>query len=253
MHVADPPGSARLLFVPNGQDHLDQELAALAWLAPHDLSPQPIPSLPAPADSAVEWDAPYGHADVTVWFEVPPGCPGDWPEIRVQPGAVVEAMGGALARLHALAPSDGSSTPELAVLGPAELVAQAADRVRRGLVDPANFERARAALAPGRLVDQAAALVPLLAKRAQQRPVPMVVTHGAARPEAFWLDQGELRALVGVAGLAWADPYRDLAAVSRWLVSEVSGEALPAFFEAYGLPHPDPVRLEFHVLLDELR
>ncbi len=268
MDGADPSGARRLSFDPLDRDHRDRELSALAWLDTFNLAPRPVGSSSFGSSSfgsssvaidalgsggstrrGARWEA----DEETLWFDAPPGCPADWAEIRVQPGAVVEALGHALARLHAL-PAAGASAPsDLTVLDPAELVGQAAERVRRGLVDPTNFEQARSSLAPGRLLDQADALLPLLSKRAERTPVRLVPTHGAARPGAFWLDQGQLRALLGVSGLALSDPYRDLAAASRWLVSNVSGEALPAFFSAYGLPDPDPIRLEFHVLLDELR
>lgn len=260
-------------------------MAALAWLAGHGLAPRP--TAPPVAELTRKAEPSSGGAsgsggrpedrggpndgggsgssgglaggsercstDAGWWFEAPPGCPGDWPELRTQPGAVVEAIGNALARLHSLPPVSGASSPRLRVLEPADLVALAAERVRQGLVDPANFERARASLGPERLLVQAERLLPLLAERAERRPVHVVPTHGAARPEAFWLHQDRVQVLLGVAGLALAEPYRDLAAISRWLVSNVSAEALPAFFTAYGLPDPDPVRLEFHVLLDELR
>ena len=56
-----------------------------------------------------------------------------------------------------------------------------------------------------------------------------------------------------MAGIAVTDPYRDLATMTRDLAAALGPEALAPFFDAYGEPAPDVVRLEFHALLDELR
>ena len=48
------------------------------------------------------------------------------------------------------------------------------------------------------------------------------------------------------------DRHLDLAVTARSVVRNFGGEALPGFFAAYGESHPDPLRLEFYALLDEL-
>ena len=191
---------------------------------------------PGPVDS--------GDGGDPAWFLMPKGWPANAPENQVQAGVTVAGLGRALARLHAVQP-----TRQVVHLDAPGLVEAAGQRIEAGLVDAANFDRARRHLAPQVLLDQLWALVPLLRRR---RPVTATLTHGRAQPGALWLERGELTAVIGVAGLAVADPYRDLGAMARHLASSYGPEALPGFFAAYGLEQPDPIRVEFHALLDEL-
>ncbi|MFP5326279.1 MAG: phosphotransferase, partial [Acidimicrobiia bacterium] len=135
----------------------------------------------------------------------------------------------------------------------AALVARAAAAVAGGEVTGEHLAAARAHLHPGRVVEQLEALLPVLDARRARRSVGASLTHGGARLPAVWLDRGRLSALVDVADVAVADPYRDLAAMTRDLAAVLGPEALAPFFDAYGEPAPDVIRLEFHALLDELR
>ncbi len=246
-------GPALLAFVadPGGglEGASDAEVAGLAWLAERGLGPRPAaaPALAVfpPVDGAGSESVADAHwLGRARWYGRPPGWPADGPENRVQGAGLLEGLGCALRRLHDL-PVDAS----LPVVDLGELLVDAAERVAAGVVDREQFAPARRRLEPQRLLDQLHALVPVLERR---RPVEPVVTHGACRLGAVWLERTEPTGFIGVARLAVGDPYRDLGAMARSLAAVFGAEALPGFFAAYGLPEPDPIRLEFHALLDEL-
>jgi len=48
------------------------------------------------------------------------------------------------------------------------------------------------------------------------------------------------------------DPYRDLATMAVDLAATMAPEALGPFVHAYGLDHADLVRLDWHVVVDQL-
>ncbi len=258
----DPVGGPALLALvpaptpgPGPDVALDAEVAALSWLAQRDLGPRPVeppsqsvlatlPALPAVDGLAPSTAAGTHWYDRTRWYRRLSGWPADGPENQVQGAGLLEGLGRALRRLHDL-PVDAS----LPVVGLAELLDDAAVRVAAGAVDPEQFAPARRRLEPQRLLDQLRALEPVLERR---RPVKAVVTHGSCRLGAVWLERTEPTGFIGAARLAVADPYRDLGAMARSLAAVFGAEGLPGFFSAYGLTDPDPIRLEFHALLDEL-
>ncbi len=125
-----------------------------------------------------------------------------------------------------------------------QLVAEATGRVAAGAVDPDRFDPPYRRYTPDALADLVVQSVPAAPSRA-------VVTHGAARLSALRLEAGELRwEEVGSSGLG--DPYRDLATVAVDLTVAISPEALGPFLDAYGVDHPDVVRLDWHVMVDQL-
>ncbi|MGD9750228.1 MAG: phosphotransferase [Acidimicrobiia bacterium] len=200
---------------------------------------------------------PGGARPQLSWFERPAGLPADAPQHQVDPGATLAALGRAVRLLHETPPPPADPTPAATAGVPAldagALVARAAAEVAGGAVTGAHLADARAHLHPARVVEQLQALLPVLDARHARRPVRPGLTHGGARRAAIWLDGGRLSALVDVADAAVADPYRDLAAMTRDLAGALGPEALAPFLDAYGEPSPDVVRLEFHALLDELR
>ena len=239
-----PGHGAGLAFRGLDPTHHEAELQALTWLGLRLPGLYGCPPPGSASDGSDDDHCGAGGGAGPAWFLTPRGWPADAPENQIQARATVAGLGRALARLHAVPPIG-----EVAHLDATGLVEAAGQRIEAGLVDPANFDRARRHLAPQVLLDQLWALVPLLHQR---RPVAATVTHGRARPGTLWLERGELTAVIGVAGLAVADPYRDLGAMARHLASSYGPEALPGFFAAYGLEQPDPIRVEFHALLDEL-
>ena len=58
--------------------------------------------------------------------------------------------------------------------------------------------------------------------------------------------------LVDLGRLGVSDRYRDLALVARSLVLNVGPEPAWRLFDAYGLPHPDPLRMEWYALADDM-
>ncbi len=48
------------------------------------------------------------------------------------------------------------------------------------------------------------------------------------------------------------DAYRDLATMATSLVDVVGPEALGPFLDAYGIDHADVLRLDWHVMIDQL-
>ena len=94
-------------------------------------------------------------------------------------------------------------------------------------------------------------LFELVRRSVPSPPASPVVTHGAARLAAVRIEGGELRwADVGACGVG--DPYRDLATMAIDLTALISPEALGPFLDAYGVDQPDVVRLDWHVLVDQL-
>jgi aminoglycoside phosphotransferase len=220
-------------------ERLDAARRAARWL--HDRVGGPLPC-DAPDEVPVS-DGNGPGADAS-WFVAPAGWPADAPENQVQGRALVEALGEALRRLHRLEP-----TADLPIRPNDALLDEAAERVRLGVVDPGAVDPNLARTDPVRLLDEARRLSGLVALR---RPVTPVVTHGACRPGAVWLEHRTPRGFIDAGGLALADPYRDLAAMVRGLALAFGAEAVPGFFAGYGLDAPDPIRLELHALLDTL-
>lgn len=151
------------------------------------------------------------------------------------PDAIGTVMGMVLKHLHALptaaCPFDERLDAQLA---------RARRQVIEGLVDAEDFDEDNLGLTACQILDR------LLAERPAEEDV--VVTHGDFTPSNV-LNGGMLVDL-GRAGLC--DRYRDLALAARDLHEDYGKGAVDEFFTAYGLPAPDPQRLTYYRLLDEL-
>ncbi|WP_113703793.1 aminoglycoside 3'-phosphotransferase [Nonomuraea lactucae] len=153
-------------------------------------------------------------------------------------------------------------------------LARARERVDAGLVDPADFDDDHAGLSPEQVYER------LVAERPASED--LVVTHGdftpsnvlspplpaparsgppAGEPSLDASSPGPHAApppgpgsrvcepvLVDVGALGVADRYVDLAIALR----DLEGPAAEDFLAAYGLPEPDPRRLDYYRLMDEL-
>lgn len=200
----------------------------------------------------VEWLAGTGVPGATVvdWVESPdgaclmtsavPGVAGD----SLPPSAHVRAaasLGRVLRDLHSL-----TGCPFERPL--ASVVALAADVVRRGAVNPKFLTDEWRQLEPSELLDQVVAESPYV-----ESVLEPVVCHGdACLPNVFFDPSTlEVTGLIDVGRLGVADRYSDLALAVIQLHDEWSADPSP-FFEAYGLPQPDPRRLYFFRLLDPL-
>ncbi len=154
-------------------------------------------------------------------------------------GDVLRRLGQLLRRFHDT-PTAGCPW----VCGVDELVETADSRVRRGLAAIDRFDPPFRRYAPSELLE--------LVHRSVPPPAPSaVMTHGAARLDAVRLDGAELR-WTGVEGSGVGDPYRDLATMAVDLAAAIGPEALAPFLDAYGIDQPDLVRLDWHVLVDQL-
>lgn len=85
----------------------------------------------------------------------------------------------------------------------------------------------------------------------QPGEVNLAFGHGSFGLHTVLIDREELGGITdwGLAGLC--DPYLDLALAARSMVSVFGAELLPTFFSAYGIDHPDPLRLDYFSLLAE--
>jgi aminoglycoside phosphotransferase len=155
-----------------------------------------------------------------------------------------EALGRTLARLHTIDPAgcpfDASA---------AALLAEAGARVAAGLVSSDELQPALQSFTPERLLTHVRAMAPPAVHEADQ-----VLVHGDFCVTNLLVDPATAAA-TGV--LDWGrcgigDRHLDLAVTASSVVRNFGGEALPGFFAAYGESHPDPLRLEFYALLDEL-
>jgi aminoglycoside phosphotransferase len=152
---------------------------------------------------------------------------------------LIPTTAGALRRLHDT-PLDGcpvTTTDD-------ELLEEARLRVEHGVVDAASLDEAYRRHTPERLLEVARRTRPLSEPEAH-------LVHGRADLTTLRLVDGE-PAWTDSARLGAGDRYRDLATFTIDLVARVSPQALGPFVDAYGVHHVDLVRLDFHVLLDQL-
>ena len=131
--------------------------------------------------------------------------------------------------------------------GPGALVDVARERTDLGLVDPAQFDPPYRRYSPTALLD--------LVERGRPADLEadaLTIIHGDAGFDRAWLEAGRVTGWTSVGRSGIGDPYRDLATMAVDLAHRVTPEALGPFIDAYGLDHPDVVRLDWHVLLDQL-
>jgi aminoglycoside phosphotransferase len=119
-------------------------------------------------------------------------------------------------------------------------LARAAERVRGGLVDTADFDDDHAGLAPEQIHRR------LIAERPAGED--LVVTHGDFTPANVLASPAGETVLLDVGALGVADRYVDLAVALR----ELTGPAADDFLTAYGLAEVDQRKLDYYRLLDEL-
>lgn len=169
-----------------------------------------------------------------------PGVPGDLLPVDSHEQAM-RSLGRVLRVLHSL--------PDCPFERPlAEVVAAAADVVRRGAVNPAFLTDEWRKVAPAELLAEVVAESTYVEKVLEP-----VVCHGdACLPNIFFdPDTLEVTGLIDLGRLGIADRYADLALTTIQLHDEWSADPAP-FLEAYGVPDPDPRRLHFFRLLDPL-
>ncbi len=185
--------------------------------------------------------------DDTAWLltgEVP-GVAAHDPRFRM--GSVrplLEALGRGLRRFHDEVPIE--SCPFDARLD--VLLVAAEQRVATGGVDPATLGSAYSRSTAEDV------LAHLLATRPAEPEEDLVVAHGdPCLPNLLLRPAGDdVSGVVDVGRLGISDRYRDVAIIVRSLSLSIGPEVAYLLLDAYGIPYPDLLRLEFYVLLDEM-
>lgn len=152
--------------------------------------------------------------------------------------AVVDGLAAALHRLHSL-PLAGC--PFYRTL--ATMIENARERLLAGLVDETDFDGENQGLSAREL----------FSRLEQDQPAfeDLVITHGDASLANAVFDNGYFSGLVDWGRCGIADRYQDLAIASRSIRSHYGPEYVPRFFEVYGLPEADEVKLSYYRLADE--
>ena len=225
---------------------LDAEAARLRWLATTPLADRvaavvsfedgEVQRLETTAVAGVDVAALAVRAGVSTWKERHP--PGD-PAVGTR---LADAFGRALRQLHD--GLDPSACP-FDMLLDVRLDA-AARRVAEGGVDADDFEPEHADRTPAQLLDRL--------QRTRPADEDLVVTHGDwCFPNVLFDDERPgWWGMVDLGGLGVACRWNDLGIGSRTTMHNVGAEAVPAFFEGYGV-EPDQERVDYYVLLDELQ
>jgi len=156
--------------------------------------------------------------------------------------ALLVAVARSLRELHAT-PVDGCPFDA----SPAALIAEAADRVERGKVTIGQFDPPYRRYPPAQLLDL------VIRSRPPDLDVGnLCLVHGDARLATVRLVDGRVTGWTSLGRCGRGDPYRDLATMTADLAGTVSPEALGPFVDAYGLEHADVLRLDWHVMADQL-
>lgn len=128
-------------------------------------------------------------------------------------------------------------------LGPGDLLTEAGQRVETEIRTSAALDPPFRRFTPAQLLE--------LVSEDPPDATDLVVAHGRFGLDAVLVDHGQPGGLVDVDRLAVADRHLDLALAARDLVARVGPEALPVFFDAYGID-PDPFRLDWYSQLVQL-
>lgn len=156
--------------------------------------------------------------------------------------ALLVAVAHALRDLHAI-PSTGCPFD----VSPGALIAEAAHRVERGLVMVEQFDPPYRRYAPAQLLD-----LVIRSRPPDLTSEHLVLVQGDARLATVRFADGQVTGWTSLDRAGVGDPYRDLATMAADLAGTVGPEALGPFIDAYGLEHADVVRLDWHVMADQL-
>jgi aminoglycoside 3'-phosphotransferase-1 len=152
--------------------------------------------------------------------------------------AIVDAIAAFLRRLHAIPVSEcpfNSAFDHRLALGK--------ERIDAGLVDEDDFDEERAGWTAEQVWTAMQPLLPFTPDR--------VVTHGDFSLDNLLVVNGEVIGCVDVGKLGIADRYQDIAILWNGL-GEFGESVRDRLLTAYGIPDPDRVKLQLHLLLDEL-
>lgn len=167
-----------------------------------------------------------------------PGLDAAHPSHRANAPALVRLLAQGLRMLHAV-PVEGC--PFVSTLD--VLVADASQRVEKGLVYEQDFDPERQGRRAGDLLRE------LLDTR--PRDEDLVFTHGDYCLPNVVVHQGRISGFVDLGRAGVSDRYRDLALAARSLAYNIGPEWVPLLFAEYGIARPDWPKVEFYKLLDE--
>lgn len=218
------------LYLKHGRDaaadEVADEMARLRWLADH----VPVPAIIQFARSADEtWLLTSALPGRTAYRVLQANSEAS--------GEVVDAVASFLRRLHAVpvdaCPFDG---------GAALRLARARARIDAGLVDTDDFDDERRGWTAEQVWQALNRLPPFATDP--------VVSHGDFSLDNLLMAGGEVAGCIDVGWAGVADRHQDLAIL--WNGLGEFGPTLQArLFERYGIDRLDPVKLNFHLLLDE--
>lgn len=113
------------------------------------------------------------------------------------------------------------------------------DRLRAGLIVPADFPEPYGRYESERLID--------IWRNGRPEIEELVVCHGRPVLGSFHVDHGEVVAMGDLGGMRHADRHLDLAIVHQSLHSVLGPDAVFMFYDAYGLD-PNLVLLDHYIL-----
>jgi aminoglycoside 3'-phosphotransferase-2 len=204
---------------------LQAEAERLRWLAGRGV---PVPGVvafaPEPGESLLLLQALPGRSGEAIEPE------------RI--AAVVVGFAQAIRRLHAQ-PIDRCPFDQRL----ATQIARARERAGAGLVDEADFDAVRLGMSAGELL--------LRLERERPRKEDLVLTHGDACLPNLIFEGDRFGGFVDCGRTGIADRYQDLALAARSIAGNWGAHWLPLFFQACGVPDPDPAKLDYYCLLDE--
>ncbi len=166
-----------------------------------------------------------------------------------RPAEVAEAVGAALARLHA-GDGDGAG-PEsgAASLRSEQLLALVAHRAAKGLLRPELLPNPYQRYSADELIRLVGEGAKVATDRAETAPVPV---HGDPRLEHLVVDDGDgPRVADDLAGAGLGDRHLDLAIAHQSVHRHLGAEAVMAFYQGYGRD-PDLVLLDHYILMSLL-
>ena len=224
------PGAADL-FLKAGAGAVGREISAeaarLRWLAEHLPVPRVIDFVALDGQAWLLMTAMPGRSARRV-LEADPAIG----------NTVVDALAAFMRRIHAipieLCPFADALAPRLA---------HARARIDAGEVDETDFDEERLGQTAEQVWADVQAMLPL--------DCDPVVTHGDFTLDNVLVDGGEVTGCIDVGRAGIADRYQDLALLWTGL-GEFGASLQDRLFAQYGIAAPDPRRMGFHLLLDEL-
>ena len=170
------------------------------------------------------------------------GVPLDHPSARLQPESVVTAMAAVTRVVHGL---DAAHCPFSASVD--ELLERAGRRVAEGIVQRSAFAAPYQRYGEIELLELCVSMRPVNADARSD----LVVTHGGLTPAGVTVDGGSVTAVAGGETLGVGDRYRDLAVTAAALAEVIGPGAVGPFLAEYGIERPDPLKIDFFVLVSQ--